>query len=956
MKRCILSATAAIGAFAAFATTVPLKPGETLDWATDKPGDSDTIEASGGTIINLKGDVKQIFNLTGPVTVKVAQGATPRLRGKIFRKSREGQMTFSSPIEVGGTATGGYALVEDGALAFEDGATLKFPQSAYTGVFSFPESWPGLDASRVTYSKSSVLVLYGVDMMTSGTFVTPVPSNGEGEAFVRITSATNFGKNVTIQIPEHSCATFTAMKYTPSTGSGSTLTSNIAVALTNDIELVGGRFKAGSDVTSTSFYGDFTGSGEVEVENSKTGKEHYFNGSLSGLDAASLLTLDSVSNGKEKDNYQTRVTTGFPGTIVFGGSTTSNIVSFGVKAHGKKTVQTYNFGAIESAGQVTATEDSTFYGPLLQYNKLQTWKVGKLSGEVAVSPSQNEEPSILEVDEVADNAQIWIRYGMTLKLNKVGEGVVIRYAPKSDVQSNVIEIGEGVLEKVEFLGGDNTVTVTGGDIREIRGTGTIIYAGSSNCFGVVDDTVDVKVASGKLRFGSSTDLGSVVAAKSPVLWLDASATTRMAGAWNTKWAASDAGKAVLAENPKATFNGADSATFKGSVLIEKWFDRRADQNLNYGWQYRNYKYSNTLYTLVYPYLVENGLNGKPYMSFGSMGGEMDTAKYGLGGASSSEPDTYKQEFRRMQLMQGMRTDDPESFEGHAVTVRTAVMVFGSQNGGGRGVLGGYSGNTNSVSGSPNGRKDRGVLDTTHDPSCSANFVRGRASSSTTAATPIFDNSNNLKTWLDGESICPTNTGFSGGWQILAFNGSRPARSLGMSTRYIYAGGQNYAEILIFTNTLVAVERQAVEEYLAVKWNMPTASRKQAKDGNVEVAKGALVCGALTGEVAGEGTVVVQTETGHELKSGLSLVSDGTALSPTLTGYGTLTLPQHLTIDVDLSAGLPLGDYDIVSAETLTGAETLTVNMTGSRKSCTVRKVGNRLVLTVSNKGMTIFVK
>jgi len=620
---------------------------------------------------------------------------------------------------------------------------------------------------------------------------------------------------------------------------------------------------------------------------------------------------------------------GFPGTVVIEGSCPSNIVSFGVANLGNKTtVKTLEFGAIRSTGMVTPSGKDTFRGPLLQYNVRQRWQVGRLSGQIAISPSQEGDPSELAVDEVADGADIWIRYGMKLTFGNVGKNVRVHYMENSAKQPNdIIVTGSGTLAEIELQGTKNTVRLTNVAADAVTGAGTIAVVGGACRLGQVPDAVAVDVQAGSVKFGSDANSQSVVAAEPPALWLDASATARMAGAWNAGWAGTTAGKAVLAANPKTTLNGNDTATYDGHPLIEKWFDCRADQNKNYGWQYRCYGYDKSLYTLVYPYLVENGLNGKPYMCFGSMGDTMTTEKYGSGGSTTDEKDTYQQERRRMPFMQGM-TEDGKNFEGHGLRTGTAILVFGSQQGGGRAMLGGYtytSGGT-VITNSPNGRKkgDKGVLDEKHDPACSANFQRGGSASSTTAATPIFDNKTNLPTWLGGVSVCPTNTGFNGGWQIVSFtdSGRNYSRSLGMSTRYAYAGGQNYAEVLIYSNVLENAERQAVEEYLAVKWGLPHAARKT---GNVTVAKGACASGLVSG-ATGDGLVLAATGADELTMSGAwdLTFADG-AFAGVISEPGKcLVLPADLTVGLKLADKPASGKYVLAKAQSISGAENITV--------------------------------
>lgn len=115
-------------------------------------------------------------------------------------------------------------------------------------------------------------------------------------------------------------------------------------------------------------------------------------------------------------------------------------------------------------------------------------------------------------------------------------------------------------------------------------------------------------------------------------------------------------------------------------------------------------------------------------------------------------------------------------------VRYVVMVFGSQNGGGRAVL----------SNMP--RKGYG----------------------TTTDAGLFNVWRSTR--IDGVAKNPTVTGLSGSWQVLSFEtGGSAVAGLGVDGWGSNYGGQNYAEVLLFTNQPTQVEIQSAEQYLAKKW-------------------------------------------------------------------------------------------------------------------------------------------
>ena len=937
------------------AADLTLAPGKTLDWSMLDPKltKDDTLTATGGTIINLSGDVSCRINVGGEVTVQVAEGETPQFwGGKIVKTADSGRLVFDSSVKFYGT-TGSYSYVDDGVIAFADtvpeGTKVIF--SGYTTCRSLPQLW----GIPVEFLSGTVDVLHGNKPISEPIALVRAAS---GNHTLRVANVGDFPEGLTVTVPEKTILNVQPMGLI-SAFNVSTTDNGTTQTFAADVCLSGGTFRIAARVP-VKISGAISGSGEIQVDGYANGdkvRARTFSGSLEDMSAESTMTVKAPdAYGADKNDYQVRVSSGFPGKVVLEGDCDTNTVSFGVVSFSE--MRTVAFGEIESVGKVYASGTATLRGALLQINQGQRWQVGMLSGDVGLSTPEAM-PSVLEIGNLADNTDLWIRYGVVLKVGSIGKNVKLHYLPNSNRQTNALEqTGEGAFAEIEFLSSNATwptLTMTNVAAESVTGRGRIVVAGGTCRLGKVSDDVQVDVTQGMVRFGALTDLATVLAAQSPALWLDASETTRMEGAWNAKWETSTVGKKVLKENPKKTFNDKDTATFKDCPLIEKWFDKRLDQNKTYGWQYRNYGYDNTLYTLVYPYLVEKGLNGKPYMCFGSMGDEMDTEKYGLNNGNTSAD--YKEERRRMPFMEDMWDNDgTKNVEGHAIRSGTSILVFGSQNGGGRAMLGGYSSTGTGITASPNGRKvgDLGVLDGTHDVSCANNFPRAGTSTTTTVDTPIF--TNNLDTWLDGVPVDPTVTGYNGGWQIVSFNDPdrKFVRSLGMNSRYAYAGGQNYAEILIFSNVLSARDRQAIEEYLALKWGLPIATRR---NGGVSVAKGAMATGLVTG-ATGEGLVLADAENGVRLDGALNLFSNGTTLTQTLLGYETLELPAELTVNVDLTMPLPTGACTIASAEKLTGAETVTVNIKGGSYAGRVKKSddGQSLVLTLGQIGSVILIK
>ena len=189
-------------------------------------------------------------------------------------------------------------------------------------------------------------------------------------------------------------------------------------------------------------------------------------------------------------------------------------------------------------------------------------------------------------------------------------------------------------------------------------------------------------------------------------------------------------------------------------------------------------YSGTVST--WPTLITNGVNGLSYLSC-DLGGN-----------------------RRLY------------FGGSGVSPKYAIMVFGSQNGGGQGIVG-----------NQNGYYARG----------------GELSQSITKDSPIF--ASNITTYVNGELVNAQTRALSGGWEIISFDTSAAAIygfgfNGGIGTP-ANAKGQNYGEVLLFSEMPTEEERIAAERYLAEKWGVindyKDASRTPGLriDGNGSVA-------------------------------------------------------------------------------------------------------------------------
>ena len=228
-------------------------------------------------------------------------------------------------------------------------------------------------------------------------------------------------------------------------------------------------------------------------------------------------------------------------------------------------------------------------------------------------------------------------------------------------------------------------------------------------------------------------------------------------------------------------------------------------------------FESNLYGHVYPYLAtQGGPNGLAYLSCGKWKNTLP-ANVTYTAVTNGHKVTSNQELRRMPICKDDKGATP-------VSAKMVVMVFGSQYGGGAALIGEKYGAFDRQAGST-ARLD--------------------------ASAPIMTNEA-FKTdhvWVDGKAVDPTTTGLNGGWQIVSVKtDDKEVTCFGWSgtdrgnNDYNNAGGQNYGEILVFTNELSAAERVSVESYLAKKWGISTYEAP-ADVGGLETQLQATVNGA-----------------------------------------------------------------------------------------------------------------
>ena len=324
---------------------------------------------------------------------------------------------------------------------------------------------------------------------------------------------------------------------------------------------------------------------------------------------------------------------------------------------------------------------------------------------------------------------------------------------------------------------DINITVTGEESVDVGKPETQIDVVPSGMLALNAPENDVSV---RVQAGGSVVLKALRNNKSwhdkVALWLDASEE------WTLEPEKSASGKVqTVTENGKA-----------GAVIV-KWHDRRKSQTewLGYNDRDTHPNANGNIFPYVMPYVVSNGCNGLNYVSLGPYGSS-----------------------RRLPFIK--RVDGVEQTSGgggnvnssHSLNAKYVMMVFGSQNGGGNAVISGK----------------RGSAELYPRKTISGKDVAGPA-----ASVPIFTSSRSSR--LDGVEIAPAFVGLNGGWQVFSF---APNKNVKIGEEYLdetvtglgwnpwgYYGGQNYTEILIFTEMPTDLEIKSAELYLAEKWGIST---------------------------------------------------------------------------------------------------------------------------------------
>ena len=294
-----------------------------------------------------------------------------------------------------------------------------------------------------------------------------------------------------------------------------------------------------------------------------------------------------------------------------------------------------------------------------------------------------------------------------------------------------------------------------------------------------------------------------------------------------------------------------------------------------------------------PYLVEGGLNGKDYLSFGVYYQDADMSQVD----SQDCPDgKHVQRFIQFVDPSTSAVVGDKKPSGSYTTIadcKYCIMVFGSQFGGGKSILG--------------DQKQQ-----------SSDVPLGNLARNSSKINQPWLAYNGYSMMVDGVGISPKTAKPNGGWQIISLDmsatntvldclGGHNVTTYGGSLfdgrKTELTGGQNYAEVLLFNEVPTDAERIACEAYLANKWGLiSTHSARAEKE--------------VFSDISG-GTGTTMTLADYDYTENNVNVTYPTPAEVTIAGNyrGTINIAAGKTLVVS-DRPAPLDAYDIPQQENI----------------------------------------
>ena len=373
-----------------------------------------------------------------------------------------------------------------------------------------------------------------------------------------------------------------------------------------------------------------------------------------------------------------------------------------------------------------------------------------------------------------ETSMLYVKEGQTVTINaltgtfkKIGGGAVV-FGPDAGAVTSY-RIGDGVV----YTGGLSSEVSVGTYVNDATGTNVLVLGGAPLFTDASSNYVVQAAAGARVRVLADGNVPVIAGGEGTAvietrdwrdraaLWIDPSTTEP--GPFGT--CAKDEWWANISTTISNRYVNEAQAT-GGGYYIEYMPDCRPDRTYYFGRNGRNYQRlagnppSAECLPTVYAYQKFNGCNGLTTICCSG-------------------------NTRRLPLACGDVKGDSTT----SIPAKMVVMVFGSQDGGGKALV---------------GTSDKAFART-------AGLANGLTTSSS------------AKIWLDGVKVAdPTTQKLNGGWQVVSVDTTgHNVNGFGWAKNYSDAGGQNYGEILVFTNALSDVERTLVESYLAKKWGIST---------------------------------------------------------------------------------------------------------------------------------------
>ena len=504
----------------------------------------------------------------------------------------------------------------------------------------------------------------------------------------------------------------------------------------------------------------------------------------------------------------------------------------------------------ENADEVSvASFSGNHENAILRAMANQAMYIGTFSGTAELRGNSDTTSSFV-VGRAEDGAKIYLRNAAKrVTVQDVGTDVSVVARKKSEFSGPVtIAFPDGQVITSLKIEDNVTVVVESGAINEITGEGKVVARGNFS-YGTISDTVELVVEAGVAVSLFGADILESALGDKPALWLDASQSDTL---------------------QEYTYNGhtVPGGTFPG-IVVRRWNDCRpgkAFYALNARSSTGN---SDGGFIRTMPYMITNELNGLSVVSFGSYQGPISGAANQIN--ADGAPGGANNEQRRLVFNK-------------PIYARTVIMVYGSQDGGGRALIG-VGGDANS-----NGEFKNLIGSEVEEVEKSNQNTAYYRRSGATLEYRLLASDHRIPFWMDGESVYAYNAHLSGGYQILSMGVAEGdddpvLRSLGMENTYQNAGGQRYAEVLVYTNDLTSAQRVAVEKYLARKWGLLSTYKAGSWPKSVTVEDGATFESDAPGTmpVSGSGSVTVNGDvTAAGSFSGSVTLSEGAVLTMVAT--------------------------------------------------------------------------